>query len=120
MRKRLGLLIFAALSVAAMALTAQPASAESTFERILKEKKLRVAIDVANPPFGILDKDGQPDGSDVATARQMAKDLGVTVKDLMRDESLRKKIDKQKYISETVGLPTLNDIVTFRDERFAA
>ena len=56
---------------------APPAGAESTLDKILKEKKLRVAIDVGNPPFGILDKDGQPDGSDVAVARQMAKDMGV-------------------------------------------
>ena len=58
-------------------LMAQPASAESTLDKILKEKKIRVTIDVGNPPFGILDKDGQPDGSDVAVARQMAKDMGV-------------------------------------------
>lgn len=42
---------------------------------------------------------------------QMAKDLGVKVGDLMRDEQLRKQIDLKKYISEEVGLPTLNDIV---------
>jgi len=58
-------------------LAAPPARAESTLDKILKEKKIRVAIDVGNPPFGILDKDGQPDGSDVAVARQMAKDMGV-------------------------------------------
>jgi uncharacterized protein len=46
-----------------------------------------------------------------AIVDRMAKDLGVTVKDLMRDETLRKRIDKQKYVSDTVGLPTLNDIV---------
>src|SRR5258707_453617 len=56
---------------------AEPARAESTLDKILKEKKIRIAIDVGNPPFGILDKDGQPDGSDVAVARQMAKDMGV-------------------------------------------
>jgi polar amino acid transport system substrate-binding protein len=56
---------------------AQPAHAESTLDKILREKKIRIAIDVGNPPFGILDKDGQPDGSDVAVARQMAKDMGV-------------------------------------------
>jgi len=60
-------------------LVVQSASAEGTFDRILRDKKIKVAIDVANPPFGILDKNGQPDGSDVATARQMAKDLGVEV-----------------------------------------
>ena len=42
---------------------------------------------------------------------RMAKDLGVTVKDLMRDEALRQRIDKRKYVTDTVGLPTLNDIV---------
>src|ERR1700686_5454815 len=58
-------------------LAVHPAQAESTLDKIIKEKKIRVAIDVGNPPFGILDKDGQPDGSDVAVARQMAKDMGV-------------------------------------------
>src|SRR4051794_37172567 len=43
---------------------------------------------------------------------RMAKDAGATVKDLMRDESLRKKIDKQRYVTGTVGLPTLNDILS--------
>lgn len=42
---------------------------------------------------------------------QMAKDLNCKVADLMKDESLRKKIAVQKYVSETVGLPTLNDII---------
>jgi polar amino acid transport system substrate-binding protein len=60
-------------------LVTQPARAESTLDKILKEKKLRVAIDVGNPPFGILDTNGQPDGSDVAVARQMAKDLGAEI-----------------------------------------
>jgi len=40
-------------------LAPQTASAESTLEKILSAKKIRVAIDVANPPFGILDKSGQ-------------------------------------------------------------
>lgn len=42
---------------------------------------------------------------------QMAKDLGVGVIELMKDEQLRKKIDLKKYISDEVGLPTLNDII---------
>ena len=42
---------------------------------------------------------------------RMAKDLGVSVRDLIRHESLRKKIDKQKYVADGVGLPTLNDIL---------
>src|SRR6201984_2456435 len=67
----------AMLALAPALLSARPVAAESTLDRILKEKKIRVAIDVANPPFGVLDKNGQPDGSDVAVARQMAKDMGV-------------------------------------------
>lgn len=41
----------------------------------------------------------------------MAADLGCSVLDLMRDELLRRKIDPQKYVSEKVGLPTLQDIL---------
>jgi len=40
----------------------------------------------------------------------MARDLGVAVSDLIKDESLRKKIDVHKYVTATVGLPTLLDI----------
>jgi uncharacterized protein len=46
-----------------------------------------------------------------ALVEQMAKDLNCSVLDLMKDESLRKKIAVQKYVSESVGLPTLNDII---------
>ncbi len=42
---------------------------------------------------------------------RMAKDLGCTVPDLMKDETLRKKIDLNNYVSDTVGLPTLKDIL---------
>ncbi|TKJ37702.1 MAG: RNA-binding transcriptional accessory protein [Planctomycetes bacterium B3_Pla] len=41
----------------------------------------------------------------------MAADAGGLVTDLMRDDSLRAKIRLQNYVGETVGLPTLNDIV---------
>lgn len=41
---------------------------------------------------------------------QMARDLGCSVRDLLRDPSLRAKIDLNKYVSESVGLPTLQDI----------
>jgi len=42
----------------------------------------------------------------------MARDLGCLVLDLMRDEKLRKRIDLKQYVSEKVGLPTLNDILS--------
>jgi uncharacterized protein len=42
----------------------------------------------------------------------MATDLGCSVLDLMHDEKLRERIDLGKYVSEKVGLPTLNDILS--------
>ncbi|NGM67170.1 Tex family protein [Sphingobacterium sp. SGR-19] len=56
------------------------------------------------------------DGSAVHPERyplveQMAKDLGANVQDLLTDDALRKQIDLKKYVSDEVGLPTLNDII---------
>ncbi|WP_353719677.1 Tex family protein [Dyadobacter sp. 676] len=42
---------------------------------------------------------------------QMARDAGATVKDLMQKPELRRQIRIEKYVSETVGLPTLRDIL---------
>ncbi len=41
----------------------------------------------------------------------MARDLGCKVTDIMVDETLRKKIDISKYVTDTIGIPTLNDIL---------
>jgi protein Tex len=41
----------------------------------------------------------------------MAKNLGCEIKDLMNTQELREKLDLKQYVTETVGLPTLNDIV---------
>ncbi len=46
-----------------------------------------------------------------ALVEKMAKDLGVSIQELMKDEQVRKQVDLKKYISEEVGLPTLNDIM---------
>ncbi len=46
-----------------------------------------------------------------AIVDRMAQDLDCTVRDLMQREELRKKIDLKRYVSETVGLPTLTDIL---------
>jgi protein Tex len=43
---------------------------------------------------------------------QMAQDLGCSVPDLIRDATLHGKIDLNGYVSDTVGLPTLQDILT--------
>jgi len=42
---------------------------------------------------------------------QMAKDLAVSVNDLMTDSSARRKVDIQKYATDEVGEPTLKDIL---------
>jgi uncharacterized protein len=46
-----------------------------------------------------------------ALVARMAKDLNCSVNDLMRDARLRQTIQLPKYVTETVGLPTLNDIL---------
>lgn len=46
----------------------------------------------------------------------MAKDLKVEVKDLLADKNLRKQIDIKKYVTETTGLPTLQDILSELDK----
>jgi uncharacterized protein len=46
-----------------------------------------------------------------AVVETMARDLNCSVTDLMRNADLRKKIQLSKYVSESIGLPTLNDIM---------
>ena len=41
----------------------------------------------------------------------MAKDLKMDIKELIHTKDLKKSLDLQKYITPTVGLPTLNDIL---------
>jgi len=42
---------------------------------------------------------------------RMAKDLNCQVKDLLSNPGLRQKIQPARYVTETVGLPTLTDIL---------
>ncbi len=46
-----------------------------------------------------------------ALVEQMAKDLGCSVADLIRDPARRKAIDLKRYVQGDVGLPTLQDIL---------
>jgi uncharacterized protein len=50
-----------------------------------------------------------PESYDVV--ERMAKDSNCSVSDLLADESLRKKIVLDRYITEATGLPTLRDIL---------
>lgn len=42
---------------------------------------------------------------------QMAKDLGCSVAELIADKELRQQIRPERYLSPTVGMPTLKDIL---------
>ena len=45
------------------------------------------------------------------TVTKMADDLGCTVRELIGSREMRDKIDLKKYVAESLGLPTLQDIV---------
>lgn len=47
-----------------------------------------------------------------AVVERMAKDLNCSVEDLMHDATLRSKIVLEKYVTETIGLHTLKDIIS--------
>ncbi len=42
---------------------------------------------------------------------KMAKDLNCSISDLIQDANLRKQVNLRAYTSDTIGLPTLNDIM---------
>ena len=47
---------------------------------------------------------------------KMAKDLKTSVSELIQNKELKKSLDLNKYITDKVGLPTLNDIVQELDK----
>lgn len=47
---------------------------------------------------------------------QMAKDLACTISDLIENKELKKSLDLQKYVTTSIGLPTLNDIMDELDK----
>ena len=69
----LRLILGAALAFVSFGLAAHA----DTLDDIRKAGKIRIAIDLAIPPFGMTDDKMQPAGSDVDLARLLAKDLGV-------------------------------------------
>src|SRR4051812_44858218 len=69
-------LLPAALVLLISSLSLGAANAQA-LDRIIKDKKIRITAQIDSAPFGILDKDNKPTGSEIETARQLAKDLGV-------------------------------------------
>jgi uncharacterized protein len=43
--------------------------------------------------------------------KTMARDLGFDVTDLLENDTIRKKIDPNRYVTDRVGIPTLTDIL---------
>ena len=85
------------------ALKKVPRLGDKAFEQAAGFLRVR---DAANP----LDASAvHPESYGVVDA--MASDLGCAVADLVKDEALRTKIRLQNYVTDTVGLPTLNDIM---------
>ena len=65
----------------------------------------------------IMDGDNPLDASAVhpesyQVVESIACDRRCSVLDLLRKESLREQVEVSRYVTETVGLPTLNDIMT--------
>lgn len=54
----------------------QTASADA-LDDIKKSGKIRIAVDLGVPPYGMTDDKMQPSGSDIETARALAKDWGL-------------------------------------------
>ncbi len=80
-----------------------PRLGEKAFEQCAGFLRIR---DAKNP----LDKSAvHPERYELV--ERFATDLGCTVSDLMTSSELRKKLDLKKYVSDSVGLPTLNDIL---------
>ena len=51
-----------------------------------------------------------------SVVERMAKDLGCSVTDLIKDKELRNRIKIENYITDSVGLPTLTDIMQELDK----
>src|SRR5690349_4236600 len=70
--------VFAGIAVAAVAMMglAQAANADQ-LDDIKKSGKIRIAVDLGVPPYGMTDDKMQPAGSDIETAKLLAKDWGV-------------------------------------------
>ncbi len=68
-----------AFAAASLAFAAAPAARADQLDDILKAKKIRVAVVLGTPLFSFAGPDLKPTGSDVETARMLAKDMGVEV-----------------------------------------
>lgn len=86
------------------ALKKVPRLGDKAFEQAAGFLRIR---DAKNP----LDRSAvHPEAYEVV--ERMAKDVNCNLEDLMTKEALRKQLDLKKYVTETIGLPTLKDILS--------
>ncbi len=76
MEKNVKISIALALAVSGLMATASVSMAD-TLDDILANKVIRVGIDLGKAPYGMLDADAKPTGSDYESAKQLADDWGV-------------------------------------------
>lgn len=70
--------IAGAIGVLAVSLLGFTSTVQASALETIKERgKVLVAVDIGAPPFGMIDGNAQPAGSDVEAARLLAEDLGV-------------------------------------------
>ena len=74
-----GLLSRSLVVLASVVALASAAAQANTLETIKQAKKVRIGIDLAIPPYGMVDDKLQPAGIDVDVARLLAADLGATL-----------------------------------------
>jgi polar amino acid transport system substrate-binding protein len=67
----------AAIALSAAASRAAEPSGGNTIDTILKRGKVLIGMDMSAPPFAYQDENQNPAGSEVETAKLLAKDLGV-------------------------------------------
>lgn len=66
-------------SLALMASVGMSQAAADQLDDIMKAGKIRIGVNVANPPYGMLDSQLKPVGSDVETAQKLAEDWGLEI-----------------------------------------
>lgn len=72
--------VFAAFGLSlGLATMFTPAAQADQLDTIREKGKLQVAIDLGNPPYAMRDAQFQPTGSEVETAKLLAKDMGVEI-----------------------------------------
>jgi polar amino acid transport system substrate-binding protein len=78
-RLRLMTLALAACAMAAIAAFASATAHAQTIDDIVRRGRVIIAIDTSNPPWGFLDREGQPTGIDVEVARAIGREMHVPV-----------------------------------------